>query len=231
MELRRWLWIALVLQTLIWALFFVFGFFGFAETFANAPEDWWRTYRFDYWVLVVVGFASLPAYHLVAWAAAWVDRKACEKLGAGTLLTPVWWRALEHVGGMMVWSLWLACLITVFGHLDMPPAWPNYSGALLNFTPVELTLWAGACGLATLTLLGLKDQAFPRHIELGVRAMLLHLACYIWFYMTYESVESNPAGNAWLLVLICCLMALPMARLLKNEITEPALAQQSEQLK
>jgi hypothetical protein len=54
--------------------------------------------------------------------------------------------------------------------------------------------------------------------------MLLHLACYIWFYMTYESMESNPASNAWLLVLLSCLMALPMARLLKNETTEPALS-------
>lgn len=231
MELRRWLWIALVLQTLIWALFFVFGFFGFAETLANAPDDWWLAYRFDYWILVGVGFASLPAYHLVAWLAASVDSKACRNLGPSTLFTPLWRRSLEHVGGMLVWGLWLACLVTVFGHLDMPPAWPNYSGALLNFTPVELTLWAAACGLATLTLLALKDQAFPRHLELGVRAMLLQLACYIWFYLTYESMESNPASNAWLLVLLSCLMAFPMARLLKNETTELALSKQPEQQK
>ena len=231
MELRRWLWIALVLQTLIWALFFIFGFFGFAETFANSPEDWWEAYRFDYWVLVGVGFASLPGYHLVAWGASWVACKACWNLGPSNLFTPLWRRSLAHVGGMLVWGLWLGCLVTVFGHLDMPPAWPNYSGALLNFMPVELTLWASACGLATLTLLALKDQAFPRYLELGVRTMLLHLTCYIWFYLTYESMESNPASNAWLLVLLSGLMALPMARLLKNEVTEPAQSKQPEQQK
>jgi hypothetical protein len=229
MELRRWLWIALVLQTLIWSLFFVFGFYGFAETFANAPESWWADYGFDYWVLVVVGFASLPAYHLVAWAASWMDRRALINLGAATLSTPLWRRSLEHVGGMLVWGLWLACLITVFGHLEIPPAWPDYTGSLLNFTPVELTLWAGACGLATLTALALRDQMAPKHAELGVRAMLLHLACYVWFYLTYESMETNPSDRAWLLVLIACLMALPMARILKNEEAAPALSARPEQ--
>ncbi len=229
MDLRRWLWIPLVLQTLIWALFFVFGFFGYAETFANAPEDWWAAYSLDYWVLVGVGLACLPAYHLVAWLAAWVDRRARRNLGQASFATPLWRRGLEHVAGMMVWGLWLAILVTVFGHLDMPPTWPDYSGALLNFTPLELTLWACACGLATLTALALKDQMHPKQVDLGVRAILLHLACYLWFYVTYDWRGSNPSDNAWLLVMITCLMTLPMARLLKNEETEPALPNQPEQ--
>ena len=111
MELRRWLWIALVLQTLIWALFFVFGFFGFAETLANAPDDWWLAYRFDYWILVGVGFASLPAYHLVAWLAASVDSKACRKSGAKH---PVY-----HRYGGAVWNMSAACWCGVCGS----PVW------------------------------------------------------------------------------------------------------------
>ena len=83
MHLHRWVWIPLILQVLIWALFFIFAFFGYAEVFATAPVDWWADHRVDFWILLGAGLVCLPAYHVVAWLAALAEA-GIEQIRIGT---------------------------------------------------------------------------------------------------------------------------------------------------
>jgi len=220
MHLHRWVWIPLILQVLIWALFFIFAFFGFAEAFATAPEDWWVAHRFDFWVLLVAGLICLPAYHFVAWLAALADAQVQNKAGDLGGLPPMLPGALDHAGGMFVWGVWLGLLVTFFAGLEVARPENDIPLALLTFAPVELVLWAFASGIATITVLALWDQIKGRGSLRAATVMLLNLVCYIWFYLSYEGWASNPADSAWLMVPLATAASVPLAWLMTSEARE-----------
>ncbi|MBT6203357.1 MAG: hypothetical protein P8Q36_15985 [Alphaproteobacteria bacterium] len=220
MHLHRWVWIPLILQVLIWALFFIFAFFGFAEVFATAPVDWWADHRVDFWILLGAGLVCLPAYHVVAWLAALADAQVKSKADDLGGLPPMLRGGLEHAGGMFVWGVWLGLLVTLFAGLEVARPENDIPAALLTFAPVELVLWALASGIATITVLALWDQIKGRGSHRAATVMLLNLACYIWFYLSYEDWGSNPADSAWLMVPLATAASVPLAWMMSFESKE-----------
>ena len=202
---------SLLLQGLIWALIFVFALFGFIEAYIHAPGSWWLAHGGDYWILLAGGLLCLPAFHGVAWLAERADSRI--RRAAPGAPAPAR-RFLDHVGGLTVWGLWLGALAGATGAFEVAPPETAIPAALLSFSPVELRLWALACGLGGLTLFAVFDQIRGRDGERGIRALLLHLACYVWFYAAAGEAGAGPAGGAWLIPVLAAAQAAPMAWLM-----------------
>jgi len=205
MELNRWIWIPVVLMGLVWAMVFVFAFFGFAEAFTGAPEGWWAEHGTAFWLLLGGGVLCMPAFHGVVWLAEGADRFVRGRIGG---------RGVRYIGGLVVWGLWLCLLVSLVGRFVVPQPDLGIPMALLTFAPLELVLWAITCGLASLTVLAIVDQMRGRHPERSALVVILHLACYVWFYAVVEGWHTEPVGDAWLLIVLAALGAPPMAWLM-----------------
>ena len=211
MEIRRWIWIPLLLQGLVWALVFVSALFGFAETFVHAPEAWWDAHAPAYWLLLAGGLLCMTAHGGVVRLARRADRFARRRVAASPVARRLFGRVADRAGGLLTWGLWLGALAAASGAVPIARPEIGVPAALLGFAPVELCLWALACGLGPLTALAIVDRIADRDPERGVLAVLLHLVCYVWFYVAAGGPD--PAGNAWAIAALAALAAAPTARL------------------
>ncbi len=220
MQLRRWLWIPILMQGLIWSLLFVFGIFGFAEAYAAADDVWWQAYGTIFWLMLGGGLICLPAWHLVDTLARRADRAMRARTASAG--EAGWFRQAfrDHGTGFFVWGLWLVIVIKALGMLTIDAPEYDVPAAMFSFVPVEQALWAFSCALAALTVLALRDQVRQGRIDDSLNALLLNVACYVWFYLVIDGWQSNLTDQAWLLVPLCVLCAVPKAWLLERRSHE-----------